>query len=44
MLVRVPDGITDSFVYECKTTKQVLQYYIKPVALAQANLYGAFSK
>jgi hypothetical protein len=44
VVVGVPDGITDSFVYEFKSTaSQFLgNYYIKPVALAQADLYGYF--
>ncbi len=43
VVVGVPDGITDSFVYEFKTTRnRFLMYYIKPVALAQADLYGYF--
>ena len=44
VVVGVPDGITDSFVYEFKSTasKFLCNYYIKPVALAQADLYGYF--
>jgi CRISPR/Cas system-associated exonuclease Cas4 (RecB family) len=44
VVVGVPDGITDSFVYEFKSTKSrfLCDYYIKPVALAQADLYGYF--
>lgn len=42
-VVGVPDGITDKFVYEYKTTKsRFLLNYVKPVALAQADLYGYF--
>jgi len=45
VVVGVPDGITDTFVYEYKTTRnRFLSYYIKPVALAQADLYGLFFK
>jgi len=39
----VPDGITDEFVYEFKTTKK--EYYLqnaKPIAFTQADLYGHF--
>jgi len=44
IVVGVPDGITNSFVYEFKSTasKFLCNYYIKPVALAQADLYGYF--
>jgi hypothetical protein len=39
IVVGVPDGITDDFVYEFKTTKnRFLMYYRKPVALTQADL------
>lgn len=39
----VPDGITDSFVYEFKTTRSpFLLNYVKPVAFTQADLYGYF--
>lgn len=45
VVVGVPDGITDNFVYEFKTTKnRYLMYFIKPVAFAQADLYGYFFK
>jgi len=45
VVVGVPDGITDTFVYEFKTTKnKFLAYFIKPVAFAQADLYGYFFK
>jgi len=43
VIVGVPDGITDDFVYEYKTTNKSL-HYIKPVAFAQADLYGYFFK
>jgi len=43
VVVGMPDGITDSFVYEFKTTRnKFLMYYIRRVALAQADLYGYF--
>lgn len=35
-----PDGITDRFVYEFKTTKDI--FNLKPVAFAQADIYGYF--
>jgi len=43
-VVGVPDGITESFVYEFKTTRSsfLANYYLKPVALAQADFYGYF--
>lgn len=45
VLVGVPDGITDKFVYEFKTTRNTgLLRYIKPVAHNQADLYGFFFK
>jgi len=38
-----PDGITDRFVYEFKTTRnRFLASFEKPVALMQADLYGCF--
>jgi CRISPR/Cas system-associated exonuclease Cas4 (RecB family) len=38
-----PDGITDDFVYEFKTTKNdYTKKYIKPVADTQADLYAHF--
>lgn len=41
----VPDGITDDFVYEFKSTaSKWLSFYTKPVALTQADLYGYFFK
>lgn len=43
VVVGVPDGITDGFVYEFKTTgAKFLMYYVKPVAITQADLYGHF--
>jgi len=43
MVAGVPDGITDSFVYEFKTTKdKFLLNYMKPVAFTQADLYANF--
>lgn len=43
VIVGVPDGITDEFVYEFKSTaSRFLLNYIKPVAFAQADLYGYF--
>ncbi|RSN72498.1 hypothetical protein [Candidatus Methanodesulfokora washburnensis] len=43
MVAGVPDGITDSFVYEFKTTKdKFLLNYMKPVAFTQADLYAHF--
>ena len=43
VVVGVPDGITDKFVYEFKTTRNnFLKRFAKPVAFAQANLYGYF--
>lgn len=39
----VPDGMTGAFVYEYKTTRsRFLFTFMKPVALAQADLYGFF--
>ena len=43
IMVGTPDGITDDFVYEFKTTKnKYLERFIKPVAETQADLYGHF--
>jgi len=43
IVVGVPDGITKDFVYEFKTpSSRFLYNYIKPVASAQADLYGYF--
>ena len=45
VVVGVPDGLTDEFVYEYKTTgSKFLLIFTKPVALAQADLYGYFFK
>ena len=45
VVVGIPDGITDEFVYEFKTTgSNFLFRYTKPVALTQADLYGYFFK
>lgn len=45
VVVGVPDGITDNFVYEFKTTRNRFLYrFVKPVAFAQADLYGYFFK
>src|SRR5262249_61039205 len=42
-VVGVPDGMTQDFVYEFKTTRsQFLLGYVKPAAMAQADLYGYF--
>ncbi|MEW6578537.1 MAG: hypothetical protein AB1435_05005 [Chloroflexota bacterium] len=42
-VVGMPDGITEEFVYEYKNTRnRYLLRYAKPVALAQADLYGYF--
>jgi hypothetical protein len=43
VIVGVPDGITNEFVYEFKTTRnEYLMKFVKPVAFAQADLYGYF--
>ncbi|MEM2914804.1 MAG: hypothetical protein QXH91_05325, partial [Candidatus Bathyarchaeia archaeon] len=43
VVVGVPDGITDEFVYEFKTTgSEFLLGYIEQSALAQGDLYGYF--
>ena len=43
VVVGVPDGITDRFVYEFKATKnKYIALFRKPVALVQADLYGMF--
>lgn len=45
VILGVPDGITEDFVYEFKTTSsEYLSFFIKPVALTQADLYGYFFK
>lgn len=42
-VVGIPDGLTEQFVYEYKTTRnRYLFNFLKPVALAQADLYGHF--
>ena len=42
-IIGIPDGITDNFVYEYKTTRnRFLFRFMKPVAYAQADLYGYF--
>lgn len=39
----IPDGLTKQFVYEYKTTgNRFLLGFLRPVALAQADLYGHF--
>lgn len=43
VIVGIPDGITDDFVYEFKTTRSWFLYnYVKPVAFMQGDLYGYF--
>ena len=43
ILIGAPDGITENFVYEFKTTKDIfLERFIKPVAYTQGDLYGHF--
>lgn len=43
VIVGAPDGITDDFVYEFKTTTtSFMLHYIRPVAKTQADLYGYF--
>lgn len=45
VVVGAPDGITKDLVYEFKSTaKRFFFYFVKPVALAQADLYGLFFK
>ncbi len=45
VVVGIPDGITEEFVYEFKTTKSNFLFrYIERVALTQADLYGYFFK
>lgn len=42
-IVGVPDGITEHFVYEFKTTRSPFLFgFIKPVAKTQADFYGYF--
>lgn len=43
-VVGLPDGLTDAFAYEYKSTKsRFLVSFVKPVAHAQADLYARFS-
>lgn len=43
IVIGVPDGITNEFVYEYKTTgNNWLLKWIKPVAMIQADIYGYF--
>jgi CRISPR/Cas system-associated exonuclease Cas4 (RecB family) len=43
VVIGMPDGITKDFVYEFKTVKTpFLVQYNRPVAVAQADLYGYF--
>lgn len=45
VVIGVPDGITDEFVYEFKSTKSnYTLIYLKHIAIAQADLYGYFFK
>ena len=45
MVCGVPEGITDEFVYEFKTTaNNFLLRYMLPYAFAQADLYGLLFK
>jgi len=45
VVVGIPDGITDTFVYEFKTTgKYGFLRFVRSVAFAQADLYGYFFK
>lgn len=45
VIIGVPDGLEEQYVYEYKTTSnQHLYNFIKPIALAQADLYGFFFK
>ena len=45
VVVGIPDGITSELVYEFKSTgKKFLLNFTRPVALAQADLYGLFFK
>ncbi len=42
-MIGVPDGVTDRFVYEYKTTKnRFLLNFVRPIALAQGDLYAVF--
>ncbi len=43
VVVGVPDGITKTFVYEYKTTRnRYLFNYVRPIAFAQGDLYAYF--
>jgi CRISPR/Cas system-associated exonuclease Cas4 (RecB family) len=43
VVVGTPDGITERYVYEFKTTRNsFLEHFVRPVAFAQADLYGYF--
>lgn len=45
IVIACPDGITDTFVYEFKTSQHSRGYvmsYVKPVAFAQGDIYGLF--
>ena len=45
VVVGMPDGITESFVYEFKKVRnRFLLRFVKPVAFAQADLYAYFFK
>ncbi|AFK94283.1 MULTISPECIES: hypothetical protein [Thermoanaerobacterium] len=45
IIIAAPDGITDDFCYEFKSTSsEFLLRYVQPVALAQASLYSYFFK
>jgi len=42
-IVGVPDGLTEDFVYEYKSTRErYFLVFVRPVAIAQADLYGYF--
>jgi len=43
VVIGIPDGLPRDFIYEFKRTeKQFFFLFTKPVALAQADLYGKF--
>jgi hypothetical protein len=45
VIIGKPDGITDKFIYEFKSTKdRFLLKYDKPIAFTQADLHGYFFK
>lgn len=45
VIMGIPDGITKDFCYEFKsTTNGFSAFYIKPIAIAQAQLYSYFFK